>query len=104
MRTANQAGAAAGKSTTNPDPYRSDEDVTVNLPNFKNNKWTKLITIGESAASSIHLHLLQSDFEKMRGDPLKQPKASKKPWELLFDPDLLEQQHEELLMDNFKLS
>ena len=63
-----------------------------------------MVTIGESAASSIPLHLLQSDFEKMRDDPLKQPKASRKAWELLFDPDLLEDQHGELLMEDFKLS
>ena len=40
----------------------------------------------------------------MQADPLPPRKAQKKPWELLFDPDLLLEEHEELLVADFSLS
>ena len=104
LKTADQGGALAEKSKSNTDPNRSNDNVTDNLPDFEKKLWTKIIKIGENTSSSIQLNLLQSDFDEMRNDPLMRPKSSRMPWELLFDPDLLEQQHDELLMDDFKLS
>lgn len=39
----------------------------------------------------------------MRGDPLAPKKATKKPWELLYDPDLLVELHGELKTSDFAL-
>jgi hypothetical protein len=40
----------------------------------------------------------------MEADPLPARKAQKKPWELLYDPELLLEEHGELLLENFVLS
>ena len=36
-------------------------------------------------------------------NPLEPLKPSKKPWELLFDPDLFEEEHGDLRMQDFAL-
>ena len=43
-------------------------------------------------------------MEEMQADPLPPRKTQKKPWELLYDPDLLLEEHKELLVSDFSLS
>ena len=57
-----------------------------------------------STASTVNLVPLQFDFDEMEVDPLAPRKAQKKPWELLYDPELLLEENGELLMEDFRLS
>ena len=63
-----------------------------------------MIQIGLSTASTVSLVPLQFDFDEMEVDPLAPRKAQKKPWELLYDPELLLEEHGELRMEDFRLS
>ena len=74
------------------------------MTKFTNMRWTKIIKIGVSTASTVILCLLQDDYDYMEADPLPARKAQKKPWELLYDPELLLEEHGELLLENFVLS
>ena len=47
---------------------------------------------------------LQEDYEEMLADPLPPQKPPKTPWKLLFDPELLLEEHEELNVEDFSLS
>lgn len=55
-----------------------------------------MIKIGVATLLDIRLPLLQADFEEMQADPLPPKKSKKKAWALLFDPDLLVEDHGEL--------
>ena len=52
-----------------------------------------MIQIGVSAVGSIHLSSIQEDFDQMKADPLAPGRATQKPWELLYDPELLVEVH-----------
>ena len=60
-------------------------------PKFKNQRWTRVIQIGVTAASQISLPSLQEDWDELQAEPLQSRKAQSKPWRLLFDPDLLQE-------------
>ena len=68
------------------------------LPKNKNEKWSQVITIGKTAASQINLVCLQDALEEHNADPLPAIKSKKKPWEMVFDPEQLLKDHEELLI------
>ena len=52
---------------------------------------------------SIHLSSIQEDFDQMKADPLAPRRAAQKPWELLYDPDLLVEVHGALRTSDFAL-
>ena len=60
-------------------------------PKFKNQKWTRVIQIGVTAASQIRLSCLQEDWDELQAEPLNPRKQQSQPWRLLFDPDLLKE-------------
>ena len=60
-------------------------------PKFKNQRWTRVIQIGVTAASQITLSSLQEDWDELQAEPLPPRKNQSKPWRLLFDPDLLKE-------------
>ena len=45
LKTADQGGGLAGKSNSNTDPNRSNDDVTDNLPDFEKKLWTKILSL-----------------------------------------------------------
>ena len=60
-------------------------------PKFKNQRWSRVIQIGVTAASQICLPSLQEDWDELQQSPLPPRKTQSKPWRLLFDPDLLKE-------------
>ena len=52
---------------------------------------------------SIHLSSIQEDFDQMKADPLAPRRAAQKPWELLYDPELLVEVHGALRTSDFAL-
>ena len=47
---------------------------------------------------------MQFDFDEMEVDPLAPRKAQKNAWALLYDPELLLEEHGPLLIDDYRLS
>ena len=52
---------------------------------------------------SIHLSSIQEDYDQMKADPLAPRRAAQKPWELLYDPELLVEVHGALRTSDFAL-
>ena len=73
-------------------------------PKYKNERWTKVLKIGEMDASNVFIVLIKEDHEYHLADPLPPKKTKKEPWALLFDPEKLVKDHGTLETKDFKLS
>ena len=86
----------------NYDEYGIKIDVT--KPKFKKELWTRVLEVGVATPSSTSLCPLQEELDLLEADPLPPRKAQKKPWELLFDPDLLDEELGPLHIEDYRLT
>ena len=63
-----------------------------------------MIKISDEMHSQIHLYKLKEDYDNLLEQPLKPRKGKKKPWQLTYDPEILEKEHGKLLMADFTLT
>ena len=63
-----------------------------------------MISIGKATAAQINLVSLVDALEEHNTDPLQPARSKKKPWEMIYDPDQLIIENEELRTQDFKLS
>ena len=63
-----------------------------------------MLELGVATPSSTSLCLIREELDMLEMDPLPPRKAQKKPWELLYDPELLLEEHGPLLIEDYRLS
>ena len=63
-----------------------------------------MLEIGVATPSSTSLCLLNDELNMLEADPLPPRKAQKKPWALLYDPELLLEEHGPLHTEDYRLN
>ena len=63
-----------------------------------------MLEIGVATPSSTSLCLLREELDVLEMDPLQPRKAQKKPWALIYDPELLLEEHGPLHIEDYRLS
>jgi hypothetical protein len=71
---------------------------------FTNEKWTKIIKIQDNQHNPDNLFLLVDELYEFMEDPPPIKKPKKKRWELIFDPEKMVREAQELTFDKFRLS
>ena len=86
------------------DQIYGEEIEYENEKKYKYERWSRIIKINETEPSEINLQYLKDDIHQYHKNPMPLITNKKKPWSMVFDPELLVRDDVELKLDNFRLS
>ena len=74
-----------------------------NKQGLKNELWTRIVKISDESVSVEHLYSILHDLTAFHEQPPDSVKGGRKPWALLFDPHVCDEEFEGKTLDKMEL-